>query len=74
MSDSTTAASDKPPLLWSAATHAQHAGRPLDRPRPVLLGRTWSYEPASCMTGVLVIALRTADGAFVCPLCGLQTS
>jgi len=63
------------PLPWSAATHLQHAGRTLDSgPRSVLLSRTWSYEPASCLTGLRVVALRVADGVFVCPLCGLRTS
>lgn len=74
-SDATAAARDEASLLWSAATHPRHAGRVLDGgPRSVLLGRTWSYEPASCLTGVRVIALRVADGTFVCPLCGLRTS
>jgi len=62
------------PLLWSAATYLRHAGRTLDGgPRSVLLGRAWSYEPASCLTGLRVVALRVADGVFVCPLCGLRT-
>jgi hypothetical protein len=61
------------PLRWSAPTYRQHAGRTLDGPRSVLLDRAWAYEPASCMTGVRVIALRVGDGVFVCPLCGLRT-
>ena len=74
MSDIATAADGVPLPAWSAPTHAQHAGRKLDRPSPVLLDREWPYEPASCMTGVRVVALRVTDGAFVCPLCGLRTS
>lgn len=74
MSDIATAADGVPPLPWSAPTHTQHAGKPIDRPRPVLLDHAWPYEPASCMTGIRVVALRVADGAFVCPLCGLRTS
>jgi hypothetical protein len=63
------------PLSWSAPAHLQHAGRTLDGgPRSVLLGRAWSYEPASCPTGLRVVALRVTDGVFVCPLCGLRTS
>jgi hypothetical protein len=72
---SETAAADGPPALrWSAPTHIQHAGMPLNRPHAALLDRAWPYEPASCMTGVRAVALRVADGAFVCPLCGLRTS
>ena len=61
-------------LRWSEPTHSQHAGRALDAPRPVLLDRAWPYEPTSCVTGVRVVALRVADGSFVCHLCGLRTS
>jgi hypothetical protein len=66
-------AHDGVPLRWSAPTYRRHAGKTLERPRPVLLGRAWAYEPASCMTGVRVVALRVGDGVFVCPLCGLRT-
>jgi hypothetical protein len=73
--DAPRAARHEAPLPWSAASHLQHAGRTLDGgPRSVLLDRTWSFEPASCLTGVRVVALRIADGVFVCPLCGLRTS
>ena len=73
--DATGTARHEAPPLWSAPTHLRHAGRTLDGgPRSVLLDRTWSYEPASCLTGLRVVALRVADGVFVCPLCGLRTS
>ncbi|GAA5135485.1 hypothetical protein [Pseudonocardia adelaidensis] len=64
---------DGVPLRWSAAIYRRHAGKTLDGPRPVLLDRAWAYEPASCMTGVRVVALRVGNGVFVCPLCGLRT-
>jgi hypothetical protein len=60
-------------LRWSAPTYVQHAGKTLESPRSVLLDRAWAYEPASCMTGVRVVALRVGNGVFVCPLCGLRT-
>jgi hypothetical protein len=66
-------AHDDVALRWSAPTYRRHAGRTLDSPRSVLLDRDWTYEPASCMTGVRVVALRVGDGVFVCPLCGLGT-
>lgn len=73
--DATTGGHDhEPPLRWSAPTHRQHAGSALDHPRSVLLGQEWAYEPASCMTGVRVVALHVGNGTFVCPLCGLRTS
>jgi hypothetical protein len=74
VSETATAADGPPTLPWSAPTHTQHAGKPLDRPRATLLDREWPYEPAYCMTGIRVVALRVADGAYVCPLCGLRTS
>jgi hypothetical protein len=61
------------PLRWSEPSYRQHAGKTLDGPRSVLLDRAWTYEPASCMTGVRVVALRVGNGVFVCPLCGLRT-
>jgi hypothetical protein len=66
-------AHDGVPLRWSAPTYRQHAGKTLASPRSVLLDRAWAYEPASCMTGVRVVALRVGNGVFVCPLCGLRT-
>ncbi len=74
MPETATTAQRPPPLPWSEPAHTHHAGRLLDHPRSVLLDRTWPYEPVSCMTGTRVVALRVADGAFVCPLCGLRTS
>ena len=65
---------DVVPPRWSAPTYEQHAGMILDGPRSVLLGRGWPYEPTSCLTGFRIVTLRVADGAFVCPLCGLRTS
>jgi hypothetical protein len=64
---------DGVPLRWSEPTYRQHAGKTLESPRSVLLDRAWAYEPASCMTGVRVVALRVGNGVFVCPLCGLRT-
>lgn len=61
-------------LRWSVATHGQHAGGVLERPRPVLLDRTWSYAPATCLTGFRVVALPVGGGMFVCSLCGLRTT
>lgn len=59
---------------WSAATHGQHALGVLERPRSVLLDRAWSYPPATCLTGLRVVALPVGGGMFVCPLCGLRTT
>ena len=71
--ETTKSAHEGVPLSWSAPTYRQHAGKALTSPRSVLLGRAWAYEPASCMTGVRVVALRVGNGVFVCPLCGLRT-
>jgi hypothetical protein len=69
----TRSAHDGVTRRWSAPTYRQHAGKTLESPRSVLLDRAWAYEPASCMTGVRVVALRVGNGVFVCPLCGLRT-
>jgi hypothetical protein len=61
-------------LRWSAATHGQHAGGVSGRPRSVLLDRAWSYAPATCPTGLRVVALPVGGGMSVCPLCGLRTT
>lgn len=61
-------------LSWGEPIHRHHAGRTLDHPQPVLLDRTWHYEPASCLTGFRVVAQIVAAGVFVCPLCGLRVS
>jgi len=61
-------------LQWSTATHGQHAGGVLKRPRSVLLDRAWSYTPATCLAGLRVVALPVGGGVFVCPLCGLRTT
>ncbi|MGI5128429.1 hypothetical protein ACQEVB_16580 [Pseudonocardia sp. CA-107938] len=72
--DMTDTPNDGEQMCWSAPVHLAHAGRTFTRPRPVLLDRAWPYEPESCLTGVRVVALRVADGTFVCPLCGVLTT
>jgi hypothetical protein len=72
--DTTDTPKDGERRPWSAPVHMVHAGRTFTRPRPVLLDRTWPYEPESCLTGVRVVALRVADETFVCPLCGVLTT
>lgn len=62
-------------VRWGPSIHRRHADRPtFPMPRPVSLDREWDIEPESCLTGFRVIALRAADGVFVCPLCGLRTT
>lgn len=72
--DPTSRADESTPLPWGESIHRHHAGRTLVRPQPVLLDRTWPYEPASCPTGFRVVAQLVAAGVFVCPLCGIRVS